>query len=254
MKVLLILVDGCRPDAIVDIPEAQYVLKKSAYTLNASSVVPPITLPAHMSVFHSVDPARHGTTTNIYAPQVRPVKGLCEVLTDNGKLCAFYYGWLELRDLVRPGSLDFSYFCSGRHIGRDKMNDNVTDAAIEHIKNADVDFSFLYLGYTDFAGHSYGWLSDGYMEAMKNSWVNIKRVVDSLPEEYAVIITSDHGGHDRVHGDVIPEDMTIPFIMLGNGIDINKNIDSANLKDVAPTVAKLLGVKPDEEWEGNCLV
>lgn len=65
MKTLLILCHGMRPDSIENSP-----------------------LPCHMSLFHSVDPGRHGITTNIYMPQVRPVMGLCEVLNQSGKKCA----------------------------------------------------------------------------------------------------------------------------------------------------------------------
>ena len=254
MKVLLILVDGMRPDAIVDNPIAKKFFEKSTYTLNASSVNPSMTLPAHMSIFHSVDPCRHGTTTNTYAPQVRPINGLFDVLFNNGKKCAFFHGWEQLRDLARPGSLDFCYYCSGRHIGRPAMMENVTNAAIEHLSKGYTDFAFLYLGYTDYAGHTYGWMSDEYLDAMNMSWECIERTVNILTDEYAVIIVADHGGHDRTHGTEMQEDMTIPMIMFGNGIDTSKNIDNANLKDVAPTVVKLFGINADEDWEGTSLV
>ena len=75
MKVLLILVDGMRPDALPQVAAAQRIIRQSAACLNATSVIPPVTLPCHISLFHSVDPERHGTTTNIYAPQVRPIDG-----------------------------------------------------------------------------------------------------------------------------------------------------------------------------------
>ena len=74
MRTLVILVDGMRPDALVNIPQAQKIMERSTHTLNARTVMPSVTLPCHMSLFHSVDPARHGTTTNTYAPQVRPSK------------------------------------------------------------------------------------------------------------------------------------------------------------------------------------
>ena len=77
MRVLLILVDGMRPDSLTDIQKAQGIIKKSLYTMEAQTVMPSVTLPCHMSLFHSVDPSRHGTTTNTYAPQVRPINGLC---------------------------------------------------------------------------------------------------------------------------------------------------------------------------------
>ena len=108
MRVLLILVDGMRPDSLTDIQKAQEIIKKSSYTMEAKTVMPSVTLPCHMSLFHSVDPSRHGTTTNTYAPQVRPINGLCEVIKNNNKSSAFFYNWEELRDLTRPDSLSFS--------------------------------------------------------------------------------------------------------------------------------------------------
>lgn len=89
MKTLLILVDGMRPEALEGVPEAGEMMRQSACALDAVTVMPSVTLPCHMSLFHSVDPGRHGTTTNTYAPQVRPVNGLCEVLVRAGKKCAF---------------------------------------------------------------------------------------------------------------------------------------------------------------------
>ena len=112
MKAVIILVDGMRPDGLMEIPYAKAMSEKASFTMNARTVYPSVTLPCHMSLFHSVDPSRHGVTTNTYTPQVRPVKGLCEVLNDNGKTCAFFYNWEELRDLSRPGSLIKSYYVS----------------------------------------------------------------------------------------------------------------------------------------------
>ena len=56
MKVLLILVDGMRPDAVVQNKIAGKFLEESTFSLNAATVFPPVTLPCHMSLFHSVDP------------------------------------------------------------------------------------------------------------------------------------------------------------------------------------------------------
>ena len=254
MRTLVILVDGMRPDALKDVPQAQAMMKKAAYTLRASTVMPSVTLPCHMSLFHSVDPTRHGTTTNTYAPQVRPVKGLCEVLADHKKKSAFFYNWEELRDLARPGSLAYSYFCSGHHAGYEKANDLVTDAAIEYLTHEYADFVFLYLGFVDEAGHQYGWMSDEYGKAMDNSWKNIQRVLDALPDDYTVIITADHGGHDRMHGTDLPEDMTIPLLIMGEDFEAGRELSGADIKDIAPTVAKLLGAEPAGEWEGKSLL
>lgn len=253
MRTLLILVDGMRSDAITDIKKAQSIIKKSTYTMRAKTVMPSVTLPCHMSLFHSVDPSRHGTTTNTYAPQVRPVKGLCEVLFENEKKNAFFYDWEELRDLSRPCSLAHSFFLGGRTHGYDKTNRLITDAAIEYLSANYTDFAFLYFGYPDEAGHQHGWMSDEYMKAIDISWENIERIVNSLPDDYTVIITADHGGHDRVHGTDLPEDMTIPLIIMGDGFEAGKEIENADIKDIAPTVAELLNVPPHKDWEGKSL-
>ena len=91
MCVLLILVDGMRPDALPGSPAAERLMAESSYALDAGTVFPSVTLPCHMSLFHSVDPSRHGTTTNVYAPQVRPVEGLFEVLKRNDLHSAMFY-------------------------------------------------------------------------------------------------------------------------------------------------------------------
>ena len=254
MKTLLILVDGMRPDALKDNERAQRMIAKSASCLQARTVMPSVTLPCHMSLFHSVDPSRHGTTTNTYAPQVRPINGLCDVLTAAGKKCAMFYNWHQLRDLVRPGSLVYSSFYKGSVIGWDKANDLVTDAAIQCLTTDPMDFAFCYLGYVDEAGHANGWLSDLYYEALENSWRNIDRIMDAVGEEYTVIITADHGGHERMHGTDLPEDMTIPVICRGAPFTPGTTLENVSILDLAPTIVKLLGVSADPDWEGKPLV
>ena len=149
------------------------MLARSAASFCAQTVTPSVTLPCHMSLFHSVTPQRHGTTTNTYAPQARPVRGLCEVLAAAGKRCAFFYNWEPLRDLSRPDSLLFSYFSQGTALGYEEANNMVTGAAMEFLGRQQVDFAFVYLGNVDEAGHKYGWMGTEYRQAVETSWKNI---------------------------------------------------------------------------------
>ena len=255
MKVVLILVDGMRPDALSHIPAAQKLVECSTYTFKGKTVFPSVTLPCHMSLFHSVDPDRHGTTTNVFAPQVRPILGLFDVLDRSGKRCAMFYDWEQLRDLGCPGSLTKSVFMKMSVCGHQKTDDKLTDAAIECIKNEDwVSFVFLYLGVPDHIGHRYKWMSEEYMKSLADAWNNIERVLEAVSEADYVIVTADHGGHDRTHGSEMKEDMEIPFYIMGPGIESNKELQECNIKDIAPTICKLLGVQSSEEWEGNILV
>lgn len=253
MKVVLVLVDGMRPDALKNIEKAQEMMKNSAYTLNAQTVMPSMTLPCHMSLFHSVDPARHGTATNIYAPQVRPINGLCEVLRKHGKKCAFFYNWEELRDLSRPQSLSFSYFCNQYDFGYTESNVLVAKAAAEHLAENTTDFTFVYLGETDEVGHDRGWMGEEYLNAVGRSWDLIEKIAASLTEDDVLMVTADHGGHERTHGHNVPEDMTIPLIIKGKGFASGSQLSNVSIKDIAPTVAKLLNAEPDPVWEGKAL-
>lgn len=246
-KAVLVVVDGMRPDALCEIPLAQEWMKNAAYTLEAKTVFPSVTLPCHVSLFHSVDPQRHGTTGNIYTQQVRPVPGLCEVLHQQKKHCAFFYNWEELQDLSRPGSLEYSYFVSGNAHTYERANALVTDAAITYVKEREPDFAFVYLGWPDASGHEDGWMSKEYLHAVERSWEDIVRLTDSIPEEYAVIVTADHGGHDYTHGTELPEDMLIPVLLRRTPIAAGKIEFPVDIKDLAPTIMALLGVEPPEE-------
>ena len=254
MKVVLILVDGMRPDAITAIPEAKSMKAASTHCYTTSTVMPSVTLPCHMSLFHSVDPDRHGTTTNIYMPQVRPIAGLCEVLSRAGKKCAMFYDWEELRDLTRPASLVKAYFRRGGLVGYAASDAELTQNALDYLATGEADFTFLYMGEPDAAGHNHGWMGEEYLAAVKRCWSNIDRIRHALGDDYTVIVTADHGGHGRSHGCDIPEDMTIPVLLEGSAFAADTALDSLNIKDLAPTVATLLGVVPDSEWEGHSLL
>ena len=254
MRVILILVDGMRPDALAENPAAQKLAEKSTYTYAGQTVFPSVTLPCHMSLFHSVDPDRHGTTTNTYMPQVRPVSGLFEELALRRKKCAMFYDWEQLRDLGRPGSLAKSVFLSMGVYGSQEADDLLTDAAMECLRRENMDFIFLYLGAPDVFGHDHGWMSEAYMHSLENAWKNIDRVMEAVSDDDVVLVTADHGGHGRSHGMNIKEDMEIPFFLLGPGIPAGTELPEFNIKDIAPTILKLFGVEAPREWEGKALV
>ncbi len=253
MKILLILSDGVRPDSLNGIKTFEKFKAKSAACMNARTVVPSVTLPCHVSLFHSVDPSWHGTTTNTYAPQVRPISGLFEQLRKTGKASAMFYNWEELRDLSRPDSLAYSEYFSGHIYGYEQANRKLCEDAAKYLNTHDIDFTFLYLGWTDAAGHTYGWMSEEYLDALKKTWDDIDTLLASLEDEYTVIFTADHGGHDRIHGTELDEDMNIPVVICGAPFKAGQTLENVSIKDIAPTVASLLGAQSAEEWEGKNL-
>ncbi|MBQ8898851.1 MAG: alkaline phosphatase family protein [Clostridia bacterium] len=253
-KVILILVDGMRPDGMMACGHSypQKFISEASYSLSARTVMPSVTLPCHMSLFHSVDPDRHGILSNTYVPQVRPVVGLFDRLDMYGKKCAFYYTWEELRDLCRPDHLHMT-MCINQHKQTD-TDIKITDEAIKYINAEEPDFLFLYLGETDeVGGHSCGWMSEQYMASVAKAWGCIEKLVSEISDEYTVIVCADHGGHDRSHGSDCPEDMTIPVAIRGPRFEKGRELENVSIKDIATTVADLLEVPAVKEWEGKVL-
>ena len=254
-KVILALVDGMRPDGMLACghPFARMLLDVSAHDMRAQTVFPSVTLSCHMSLFHSVDPDRHGILTNTYTPMVRPVTGLVEQLAAHGRKCAFFYTWEELRDLVRPDHLHTS-LCLNQHRQPD-TDTLITDAAIRCIRAEEPDFLFLYLGETDeVGGHDRGWMSETYLGCVNKAMGCLEKLYRSLPAGYTLIVLADHGGHDRIHGTRRPEDMTIPVCFCGPRFVPGKELTGVSIKDVAPTIAALLEVPPVKAWEGRSIL
>ena len=130
----------------------------------------------------------------------------------------------------------------------------VTDNAISYIREEKPDFAFVYLGLTDHAGHCHGWMGKEYMEACSLSMEEIRRIEEQFAEEYTIMVTADHGGHERSHGSREQEDMLIPLICIGPDFEAGKIFERANICDIAPTIAALTETAPAVEWEGKSLL
>ena len=254
-KVILISIDGMRPDGVLKCnnPFVAELMQKASYTLDAETVFPSVTLPCHMSMFHSVPPERHGITTNLYMPPVRPINGLFEQASSAGKSCAMFYGWEPLRDISRPGSLIYADYQNA--YSADNTDGLLTKKALKCIKELSPDFVFLYMVETDEkGGHDNGWMSDAYLQCIHNAFNNVKQVIEQVGSDYTVIVTADHGGHDRAHGTEMKEDMTIPMFFYGKQFTPGQRLENVKLLDLAPTIADILEISPSREWEGKSLI
>ena len=231
--IVLVLIDGTRPDAlgVAHCPNLTALRARGAFTLNASSVLPSVTLPCHMSIFHSVPPSRHGVTTNDWQPMARPLPGLVDQAHAASRRCAFFHNWEPLRNLNLPGSLAFSYFRD--NVYGDLDGDQViADEAVRYFATDQPDFAFVYFGTVDTIGHLYGWMSPEYLAQLERVDRTLGTLLARLP----------------------PEDMTIPWLVAGPGLRQGYEIKTAvSLLDTAPTLARLLGIKPHPQWEGRCI-
>ncbi len=254
-KVILISIDGMRPDGLKACgnPHLSELEKICSYTYNARSMTPSVTFPCHFSMTHSVTPQRHGILSNTYVPQVRPVEGIFEKIRASGGVSAMFYGWEPLRDIASPGSLKYATYI-----------DSYTDESVDTLlaKEADKliterkpDFVFLYLVETDEkGGHDNGWMSEEYLRRISIAIDLVWGIIEKFGDEYSVMVMADHGGHDRTHGTELPEDMIIPLFFCGPDFRPGENVENASLLDIAPTIAAVMGINGDAEWEGRSLI
>ena len=253
--VVFVMIDGLRPDVLnpTRTPHLEKFRARSAYTLRGSSVMPSVTLPCHMSIFHSVPPTRHGIVVNTWQPMARPLPGLIDVAHKQNRRCAFIHNWESLRDLNRPETLAYSYFIDNCYTDI-HADEGIVDEALRCQEKLTPDFIFVYFGTVDIAGHKYGWMEEGYLAQAARADSAFGRLVAGLPQESTILVHADHGGHERTHGTAMPEDMTIPWMIAGptirQGYEIRQPV---SLLDTAPTLAHILGIPADGNWEGSCV-
>lgn len=253
---VFVMVDGLRPDALsaFDCPNIHSIQQRGSSTLRATSVMPSITIPCHLSIFYSVPPTRHGITTNNWQPMARPLPGLIEQASAANRKTAFFHNWEPLRNLNSPGSLNFSYFRDNVYTDIEQGDYVIATEAARYIESDRPDFIFIYFGTVDTVGHIAGWMSDAYLQQAERADKALGVVLNSLPEDHTILLQSDHGGHDRAHGTDSPEDMTIPWMAAGPGIRSGYEIQGAvSLLDTAPTLAAILDIEPHRDWEGSCV-
>ncbi len=257
---ILIVIDGCRPDALSEaaVPNINALRGSGVSTLSARTVTPSATLPVHFSIFTSLSPEHHGVTKNLMRPM--PLPGaitITEKAKAAGKRTCVFCNWEPLRDLAPAGSLDHLHFTA--NLGLPHGDLDIAGASAAYITTYLPEFAFVYLGNADVAGHDHGFMSRAYLKAVQTADSAVGVLLDAIERigssmRYHVILMSDHGGVERSHHDPVPEVLTVPWIASGpdirHGITLTTRV---SVLDTAPTLAKLLKIPPHPSWQGRIL-
>jgi arylsulfatase A-like enzyme len=116
-------------------------------------------------------------------------------------------------------------------------------------------FSLVHFPDADSQGHLEGWMSAPYLAGVRNADGCLAEVLEALAVNDVptlVVVTADHGGHERRHGENRPEDRQIPFVGWGTGVP-NVRIERASVLDVAPTILTALGLPVAPTVEGRAV-
>ncbi|KXK14900.1 MAG: type I phosphodiesterase/nucleotide pyrophosphatase [Chloroflexi bacterium OLB14] len=255
-RVLIISFDGLRPDVIqtADMSNVMALMQAGAYSLSAQTIFPSLTLPSHTSMLVGTCPAKHVVRWNEYVPENGYALGtdIFDLAQAAGLKTIMVVGKEKLRHITEPQSTDFFGFVDST----DKIEDKVSleTMAIEQIRKG-FDLMFIHFPDGDLAGHEYGWKSKEQLFAYKRDDEAFGLLLEVLKSrdifaDTLIIISADHGGHDTTHGTDSSEDMTIPWIISGPGINHKKLETKIYTIDTAATIAFALNLSIPVEWEG----
>jgi arylsulfatase A-like enzyme len=261
--VIVVSIDGLRPDAIdaYGAPTLQRLMREGSYTLSASTILPSRTLPSHTSMLTGQPPEVHGVLWN-HVPTANArsidVPNVFSLARAHGYTTAAFFSKAKFQPLQRRGTLDYSQ-APGGWFGRWSSARTVDDVA-GYLAGATPNLLFVHLADPDTAGHNGGWMTPEYGRGVLAADASLRRLLELAEDAYgggqfSVIVTADHGGHDKGHGTEDPRDVTIPWIAWGRGVRPGV-IDTAAVRtmDTASTVLWLLGVSEPADWAGEAVI
>ena len=261
--VVLVSIDGLRPDAILkyQAPTLQRLMREGSYTLAASTIHPSKTLPSHTSMLTGQPPERHGVTWNTVVTADRDTietPNIFSVARARGYRTAAFFSKPKFQPLQRDGTLDYSQ-APGGWFGGWSAERTVSDVG-KYLGTASPNLLFVHLSDPDAAGHRAGWMTTDYGRAVLAADRAVARLIAMAERAYgagnfSLIVTADHGGHGTNHGSSDPRDVTIPWIAWGKGVRPGLLADATvSTMDTAATVLWLLSVDGPGDWTGQPVI
>lgn len=256
--VVIVSIDGLRADAIASTrtPHLTALMREGAYSLDARTIAPSRTLPSHASMLTGVPPAVHGITWNddrVDETGLVPVPTVFAVANEAGLRTAAFFGKAKFRHLVLPGSLDA--YSLPRFEAGIVLSPDLLPRVERYLRRERPDLLFVHLADPDFMGHAVGWNTVGYRWAVRRADAAVGRLRAALRRTYGddvvMIVTADHGGEGRDHGENRPGDETIPWIAAGPGVTPGEIDAPIRTYDTAATALAVLGIPVPDGWSGR---
>lgn len=258
-KVLIIGLDGCRPDALLagNTPNLKRLADEGIFSWNAQSEIRTISGPAWTSLLTGVHSEKHRVYDNNFKFRNKSYKTIYSILKEmdpNLRVVAHSHWKPIITKIFEKGLL------KSKSSGKDlKMTQNL----IKDINSNIGDLYFIQFDDIDAAGHKYGYSvkSKKYVECIEERDKMVGEIMIAVNdhcnnEDWLVCVVSDHGGSGHGHGKPILDDLTIIFIIWGKSIknrgEILTNDDErVEIVDIVPSIAKFLGIQPQSDWDGK---
>lgn len=266
-KVLVIGIDGVRPDVLAQVPTPNLDALAAGGTFSdrAQTRPPTVSGPGWSSMLIGVWPEKHGVVDNEFEgkrydqypdfltriEQVRPELETYAAID-----------WLQLGADTLGGPLisdaiDVKHVFDGYTLTWPGGDSAVVDAATRQLRDANPDAAFAYLGNPDETSHETGAIGDEYRAAIALADRHVGMLIDAIrarpsysQEDWLVLVSTDHGRReDGGHGGDSAEERTIFYIASGPSALRGAPDATPEIVDVAVTALAHLGIAIDPAWE-----
>lgn len=155
----------------------------------------------------------------------------------------YHYDGLELDTINYPHDTERNFM--------HRIDEAVTDNAVEYIKKEGPDLSWVYLEYTDDMGHKYGDSPEFYkaVELMDKQigmlWSAIQYRQKKFGEDWTIYITTDHGrtsDNGKGHGGQTDRERNTWIVTNAKRLNNYFKSGKAGIVDIMPSIAKHLDI------------
>lgn len=253
-KVLVIGIDGSRPDAVqaANMPNLDALVADGAYAWTAQANANYTWSATGWSTMHTgVWYAKHGVTDNSWANKhfdVYPSLMKRAEQYDPTFTTTSISHWADINTQLVDGIDTEINPSSDADVAAQAANTMATTSA---------DFTFLQFDDVDHAGHTYGFSPTvpQYVSALETVDGQIGTVVNAVKarstyaqENWLILVSTDHGGTGTSHGGSSVQERTIFFIASGPDAAKGQIQAAVNQTDVMVTALHHLGVPINAAW------
>jgi predicted AlkP superfamily pyrophosphatase or phosphodiesterase len=267
-RVIVFGVDGLSPAGIeqANTPNIHSMMKAGAWTFHARAVFPTVSSPNWAAMIMGAPVEMTGVISNEWQPDQQAIPPVCQTApgifpTIFGLMhqqhpdekTAIFTDWKDFVRLVEPGVVT-------KVFTTDELAEPAFEAAMQYLREASPTFLFIHLDNVDNAGHSSGWQSRQYLDAVEADdrlLGELFHVLDEtgMRQTTTVLLTADHGGLGKKHGGMTMVETEVPWIASGPEIPKDFQIAAPVMQyDTAATLATLLETRPSPCWRGKSVL
>ena len=264
-KVLLIGIDGVRPDILREVPTPHLdeLIRTGVYSDRATTGLPTLSGPSWASMLTGVWKEKHGIVSNSFPFPGHALDRYPDFLTrierERPELRTFAAAdWPPLTEPqtssdgataspVLGASIDVRISLDGGRIGWAAADERLVEGAVAELRENDPAALFVYLGNPDEVSHHTGSIEDEYRASIGRADRHVGRLLEAIrsrpsypQEDWLVLVSTDHGRRpDGGHGGDSEIERTIFLLVSGESVTPSTLAAPPRIVDVAATALKV---------------